>query len=95
MIKEKFEVKEHVVTERVLVGKTMFCDICNKEIEKGHGYWDVHTCHNDWGNDSCESHEYFDVCSIECLKVKFNEYAEESSNDDYNTMEIRVEHTTW
>ena len=94
MIKEKFELKEHVVTERVLVERKLICDICGKEIKNGNGYWEVETHHNDWGNDSVESYEHFDVCSIECLKKKFDEYCDDS-NYDYNTRQIEVEHTTW
>lgn len=94
MIKKKYEVKEHVVTERVLVEEKMFCDICSKEIPKESEYWRVSTHHSDWGGDSYESFEKFDVCSAECLMTKFNEYAKESS-EPYNTMEIEVEHTSW
>lgn len=92
MIKKKYEFKEHVVKENTLVSETMLCDICGKEIPNGHGYWHLHTFHNDWGNDSCESSESFDLCSPECLKAKFDEYCKDS-NDDYNTMEFDVEHT--
>ena len=74
MFKDHYETKEHAVTERVLVKRELICDICKKEIQHDAGYWEVTTHHNDWGNDSCESYEHFDVCSIECLKSKFNEY---------------------
>ena len=94
MIKEKYEIKEYVVVDRVCVGKDMFCDVCKNEIKHGNGYWHVHTWHNDWGNDSCESHEYFDVCSMECLKDKFDEYCHESKSY-HDTAEIHVEHSTW
>lgn len=30
-------------------------------------YFKVHTWHNDWGNDSVDSHEYFDLCK-DCIK---------------------------
>ena len=91
MLKEKYEVKERIVTENVCVGRHRICDICGKEIERDDGYWNCHTFHNDWGNDSVESHEYFDICSVECLKVKFDEYCDDSSTE-YNTKEIKIEH---
>ena len=94
MIKEKYETKEHVVVDKVLVEKKLICDICGKEITNGSGYWDVTTHHHDWGNDSVESFECFDVCSIDCLKNKFDEYCK-CSNNEYNTMEFEVEHNVW
>lgn len=91
MLEKKYEIKEHVVVEKVLVEQKLICDICGKEIKHGSGYYDVSTCHGDWGNDSYESHKDFDICSVECLKNKFDKYCSESSVE-YNTMEIKVEH---
>lgn len=90
MIQRKYEVKNHTVTERVCTEAHMICDICKKTEITGH-HWSVHTFHSDWGNDSIDSHEYFDVCSIECLQQKLDEYVKESNNG-YNTQEIIVEH---
>ena len=90
MIKKTYEVKEHLVTEKVCTEAHMICDICCKTEISGH-HWYIRTFHNDWGNDSCDSVEGFDVCSIDCLKQKLDEYANESNNE-YNTMEIEVEH---
>lgn len=94
MIDNKYEVQEHVVTEQVLVDRRLFCDVCHKEVAKGQGYFRCHTQHHEWGNDSYESYEAFHICSsIECLKVKIEEYAKDSQ--EYNTMEIGIEHDTW
>lgn len=94
MIENKYETKEHVVTERVLVSRHLFCDICRKEVTKGQGYFYGHTQHSEWGNDSCESYESFHICSsIECLKAKIEEYAKESQ--DHNSLEIEIQHDTW
>lgn len=48
---------------------SVVCDICGKEITPDRGYRnesaeyiEIHTWHNDWGNDSCESHAYRDLC---------------------------------
>ena len=90
-IKREYETKTHTVTEKVLVKETRFCDICGNEI-KGGSYWNVATHHNDWGNDSCDSYEQFDICSKECLRKEFEEYLEDSDNED-NTMCFEVERT--
>lgn len=90
-VKKHYEVMTHTVTEEVCVGETTYCDICNKEINTNKGYWELTTGHHDWGNDSCESIEHFDVCSEICLMNKFSEYLNESGKDDYNTMYFEVE----
>lgn len=92
MIKRKYEKKEHVVREDVLVEEKRFCDMCGKEITDHH--WEVTTGHRDWGNDSCDSIEDHDVCSSECLMKLFEEYSKES-NDKHNSMYFEVEHTNW
>ena len=45
------------------------CDICGKVENDSNVYdnWfegDIH--HSEWGNDSVDSYEYFDICSGEC-----------------------------
>lgn len=89
-IKREYEVRTHTVTEKVCVKETRHCDICNGVINKG--YWKLTTGHYDWGNDSIDSIEDFDVCSGDCLREKFDEYVSESW-DDYNTMYFKVERT--
>ena len=94
-VKKHYETRTHEVTESVLVGETLCCDICGKEVGKSKGYWKVTTGHNDWGNDSIESIEQFDVCSDTCLKVKFVEYIDESDVSEHNTRYINVEREYW
>lgn len=89
MRKDYYETKEYVVTEQLLVKREIICDICKQEIQHGAGYWMGATYTNDWGNDS---YAHFDVCSIECLKSKFDEYCGDSNSND-NTWQIKVEHT--
>ena len=90
-IKREYEVKTHTITEKVCVNETMHCDVCDSVIDHEHGsYWEVTTGHHDWGNDSCESIEYFDICSEACLKKKFDEYIKESGANDDNTMYFEV-----
>ena len=94
-IEKRYETMTHEVTEKVLVEEIMYCNICKKKIEKGSGYWDVTTGHYDWGNDSHESIEHFDICSENCLMIKLTEYSVDSGKDDYNTKYIEVEKDYW
>lgn len=89
MVDRKYEIKEHKVVEKTLVSERRYCDICSKEITGP--FWHVTTGHNDWGNDSCESIESFDVCSVECLGKVFDNYCKES-NVICNTEYIEIEH---
>jgi hypothetical protein len=66
----EYETKK--VEKKVLSKVT--CDVCKKEIKKGEEYYNVTTHHNDWGNDSVDSFKDFDICSDDCLKVKFVEF---------------------
>lgn len=73
--------KREVVTEKEVCIAT-FCDKCNKQIirpksyseAKNFHFYHVTTHHSDWGNDSIESYQYFDFCSMDCLKPHMNEY---------------------
>ena len=50
------------------------CDVCGKTNSGEYTPNDWHTFshnHNEWGNDSCESYEYHEVCSPECYWIKF------------------------
>lgn len=89
-VKREYEVKTHTVTERVCVKQTRHCDVCNGVIDDNDAYWELTTGHHDWGNDSVDSIENFDVCSEVCLRQKFDEYVRESGEDDYNTMYFEV-----
>lgn len=89
MLDKKYEVKEHKVIEKTLVSERRYCDICRKEITGP--YWNATTGHNDWGNDSPESVESFDVCSVKCLGKVFDDYCK-LSDSPYNTRYIEIEH---
>ena len=77
---------EHTREEQVtkLVTYQTECDGCEK-IEKGYrpkGWHQFDSNHGDWGNDSIESYDYFDVCSWGCyLKVVRREL------DDYGEVQ--------
>jgi len=85
----------HVEVEEVIIGRK--CDICGNSIHAvdrigNYNYYLIHTFHNDWGNDSIDSHEYFDACSPECV-MKFTErYIKNSFKDMYNSRQINIEH---
>ena len=89
MSKQKhYELITHEVTEKVLIGETMYCDVCKKEIEKGSGYWEVIT-NEDWFDDGAD-YVFSDICSDVCLTVKFAEYTDMCGKDSDNSgyMEI-------
>lgn len=91
-VKKEYEIKTHTITEKVCVKETMYCDVCNGIIDDNKSYWELTTGHHDWGNDSCDSIEHFDICSEDCLRKKFDEYAKESGDGWHNTMYFEVEH---
>lgn len=72
------------------------CDICGKEIKAGKGYRnesaayiDVHTWHNDWGNDSCDSHKHRELCK-ECATKFVGHYIMASHGTE--ELELSVEY---
>lgn len=70
--------KKQVFTE-VTIGYV--CDVCGVEVKgfrPNDWLWFNHH-HGDWGNDSSESFEYFDVCSVECFTAQLNESINEMS----------------
>lgn len=78
------------------------CNKCKKEIQseneinriyrKGNVYYKVETHHNDWGNDSIDSYENYNICSCKCLKEFIDNYYNEDSDDTYclNVKKIRI-----
>ena len=73
------EKQVQIVNERQV--EYIRCDRCNKKIipckykEDQNQYVRIHTYHNDWGNDSIDSHEYHDYC-MKCAKEVVSEYIE-------------------
>ena len=65
-------------TKRIRITEKVICDVCGKTIADKNNryaeYWTLETHHNDWGNDSCDSYEYFDLCSKDCVKERLNKY---------------------
>ena len=79
-----------VRTRRRVVG--VECDICKRLIapagyrEDSSRYFEVTTGHHDWGNDSCESIEHFDICP-NCVGDFVTKYVRESKGTEYLEME--------
>jgi hypothetical protein len=66
------ETKE--VTEKMTVTIGIKCDVCGNEHKGKYApdeWHNIEQHHNDWGNDSCDSYEYFDVCSPKCYAIRF------------------------
>lgn len=89
MIKERFEKKTCLKTEEVLVSEKRYCDVCGAEIKGPH--WSIFTGHNDWGNDSSDSHEYYDACSRECLNKLIDDYIN-GTEDCLSSQFFEIEH---
>lgn len=81
------ELKDITYKKEVITGCK--CDVCNKEIKSRQNYWRLTTHHNDWGNDSIDSYEHYDLCSPECIKVKLNEYYKECENSNTQCFELK------
>ena len=75
--------------QKVLIARR--CDVCENQIDDDN-YFRIETYHNDWRNDSIDSHEEYDACCPECV-MKFTEnYVKEAYANKYNTRAIEVEH---
>lgn len=95
--------EEFTRTERQLAEETCLCDVCKKIIykrsfkpgdiksTKTFAFWRITTGHNDWGNDSPDSVETYDVCSTDCIRKKMEEYIDITC-DGVNSQYINIEH---
>ena len=97
VINERKEVI-HKEVKDIPIGRV--CDCCGKKIEpvrfspyvNEYNYFVVHTYHHDWGNDSIDSHDYYDACSPECAVSMANLYLTKSYGGT-NTNIIEIAHT--
>lgn len=62
------------------------CDICKKEITGK--FWNLTTHHHDWGNDSIDSYEHFDLCSRECINKALDDYINNCKTSDTQCFEL-------
>ena len=61
------------------------CDICGIEF-LNNNLIEVSAHHCEWGDDSCESYEYADICSPECYIKQLELFLDDF--DGYNSAEI-------
>ena len=94
-VKREYKEETRTVTDSFLVSEKRYCDVCGKEITGP--FWEVTTGHYDWGNDSTDSIEDKDCCSVECLSELFDEYKHVSTVKDglYNTQYFHVDHARY
>lgn len=80
----KITVQRMVKTD-VTVGLERTCDVCGKLILKKNEdkitycigkHWGLTIGHHDWGNDSRDSVEHYDICSAECLEKELQKYVQ-------------------
>lgn len=69
------ETLTETVTHEIKMINALKCDVCGKEFTGK--YWELNTYHYDWGNDSIDSNEYFDLCSDNCVRTKLEGYFKE------------------
>ncbi len=69
--------KKQKVEQEVVVGTK--CDICGKKSDEAEpdGWHETYHGHEDWGGDSIDSMEYFDVCSPKCYIKLLNKSVKE------------------
>lgn len=94
---------QRMVKKDVTVGLERTCDVCGKLILKKNEdkitccigkHWGLTIGHYDWGNDSCDSVEQYDICSAECLEKELQKYVQRGGTaffdvecKDYNRKE--------
>ena len=85
MLEKIKEMRSVTEVKETVVGEVLKCDICGKVIfdsrndteqQKRTGmsrdqyWWGLTTGHSDWGNDSADSIESFDICSPDEFSLK-------------------------
>ncbi len=79
-------------TQEVSIGTK--CDCCGKETREIYPdtWHHFDSYHSDWGNDLCDSYEYFDACSPQCfltiIKKEFSDGHGIETPDDRSSVMI-------
>ncbi|MEV0360114.1 hypothetical protein AB0H71_29050 [Nocardia sp. NPDC050697] len=78
--------KKQVLRDETVAYKCDFCDKVEHEYSTYKDTWyRFSRSHQGWGNDSCESYESFDVCSVRCftaiLKKELSELSAYARHD--------------
>jgi len=75
------ELRQRTISYKHVTG--ISCDACQKVILGA--YIEVTTSHSDWGNDSIDSIENFDFCSVECMSPHMVDYFKTArGSEEYN-----------
>lgn len=86
---KKYETKEVTITKTVEKVIGIVCDECKNDIPNKE-YFEVTTSHNQWGNDSIDSVNELDICSLNCLTKNMNEYYKNGSHTyQYEIEQVR------
>jgi len=103
----KTETKKETICQDVIISEECRCDRCGRHLwfhtkdgwkkpgfKDTADYYHIVTGHHDWGNDSVDSIEIYDVC-VGCAKKMYEEYIEDSFNK-INTLYFECGHErTW
>jgi hypothetical protein len=81
---ELTEYKEVIKKQSVIIGYK--CDNCGKIHKEDYfpnNWHKFEATHNSWGNDGCDSYEYYMACSIKCyinlIKIAIKDFASYSN----------------
>ena len=91
-VKNEYEEREITTVENVCVKSTRFCDVCGKEITQDYYNVEIIKATSYGSFTDCDS-EYFDSCSVECSKVKANEFFNKSETNTDNDVEYELRFT--
>lgn len=81
--------REYKTIEKIVktdIPTNIKCDICKKEITGK--FWNLTTYHSDWGNDSVDSYEHFDLCSRECINKALDDYINNCKTSNTQCFEL-------
>lgn len=76
-------IEKTIRTEKLVAVK---CDICGKEITEK--FWRLTKHHYDWGNDSIESYEKYDICSRKCINRALDDYIDDCEESNTRCFEL-------
>lgn len=92
MLIQTFKKKRVTKVKNVVIDEKTICDECGKEIDTEKGYFKLNTFHSDWGTDSGDSYESFDICGGDCLRKRLNTYID-LSGQGRNSQQFQVKHS--
>ena len=87
------EVEQHIEVKKQSLCSELHCDVCEKEIKLSNqtSFYRVVSYHYDWGNDSEDSREAFDICSKECLSKHSTDYIRDMhGTENYDIERVSV-----